>query len=55
MRRLLPLFGVWALAACASLAPMRLPDGTDAGLARTLTVAALALGVLWDPANGMLD
>ena len=29
-----------------------LPAGTDPGLARTLTIAALALGVLYDPANG---
>ncbi len=29
-----------------------LPAGTDPGLARTLTVAALALGLLYDPANG---
>ena len=28
-----------------------LPAGTEPGLARTLTVAALALGVLYDPAN----
>ena len=28
-----------------------LPAGTDPGLARTLTIAALALGVLYDPAN----
>lgn len=27
------------------------PAGTDPGLRRTLTVAALALGVFWDPAN----
>jgi hypothetical protein len=27
------------------------PVGTDPGLRRTLTVAALALGVFWDPAN----
>jgi len=28
-----------------------LPAGTEPGLARTLTIAALALGVLYDPAN----
>jgi hypothetical protein len=30
-----------------------LPAGTDPGLARTLTIAALALGVLNDPANAV--
>jgi hypothetical protein len=30
-----------------------LPAGTAPGLARTLTIAALALGVLWDPANSV--
>ena len=29
------------------------PTGTDPGLARTLTIAALALGVLYDPANSI--
>ena len=31
------------------------PEGTDPGLARTLTVAALALGLFQDPANSTLD
>lgn len=30
-----------------------LPGGTDPQLVRTLTIAALALGVLYDPANGV--
>ena len=31
------------------------PAGTDPALKRTLTVAALALGVFWDPANSTFD
>ncbi|MGQ7828867.1 hypothetical protein [Altererythrobacter sp. Z27] len=31
-----------------------LPRGTDQGLARTLTIAALALGLFWDPADSQL-
>lgn len=32
-----------------------LAPGTDPGLARTLTIAAVTLAVFWDPANSALD
>lgn len=31
-----------------------IPQGTDTGLARTLTIAAVALSIFWDPANSAL-
>lgn len=32
-----------------------IPQGTDPGLARTLTIAGVTLAVFWDPANSALD
>jgi hypothetical protein len=34
---------------------MILPSGLDAGLRRTLSVAAVGLAIFWDPANSALD
>jgi hypothetical protein len=31
-----------------------IPDGTDGGLTRTMTIAAVTLAIFWDPANSAL-